>query len=239
MTIAVRVLDKAYRGLTKLLPPTVAGRLDLLRPSYAAAWGGPLNGQEHRRAIVRALAQGIEFDRVIETGTYRGTSTEFFAAVFGTLIETVEGNPRWHAYSRRRLSVHPRVTVHLGDSRTFLRKLTLPTGGETVFIYLDAHWEDDLPLREELEIVMANWSRAVVLVDDFMVPGDPGYAYDDYGPGKALAEEYLPPMPGWALLYPSAHSTDETGAKRGSCVLLSPALTDLVKVKELRLARKL
>jgi predicted O-methyltransferase YrrM len=233
-----KLFEKAYRGLTKQLPPKVAAAFDLQRPSFAAAWGGPLNGQEHRRAIVRALAKAIPFDRVLETGTYRGTSTEFFAAVFGTPVDTVEGNPRYFHYTARRLSAQPKVTVHLGDSRGFLRQLS-GTGGETVFIYLDAHWEEDLPLREELEIIMATWPRAVVMVDDFQVPGDPGYTYDDYGPGKALVEDYLPPMPGWALLYPSIGSAQETGARRGSCVLVSPALVEAAQVAELRAARTL
>jgi hypothetical protein len=32
----------------------------------------------------------------------------------------------------------------------------------------------------------------VAMIDDFRVPGDEGYAYDDYGPGKALTADYLP-----------------------------------------------
>lgn len=224
------VLEKAYRGATKVLPPTVAGQIDLLRPSFAASWGGPLNGQEHRRAIVRALARSVAFDRVLETGTYRGTSTEFFAAVFGTPVDTVEGNLRNFTFSIKRLGSQSQIRVQLGDSRTFLTSLA-GTASETVFIYLDAHWEEDLPLREELEIIKATWPRAVVMIDDFQVPGDSGYAYDDYGPGKALVEGYLPAMPGWALLYPSLPSAQETGAKRGSCVLVSPGLS--VQIPEL------
>lgn len=232
------VLEKAYRGATKVLPPRVAGQIDLLRPSFAAAWGGPLNGQEHRRAIVRALARAVDFDRVLETGTYRGTSTEFFAAVFGTPVDTVEGNLRNFTFSSRRLGAQPKVTVHLGDSRSFLRSLSA-TSSEAVFIYLDAHWEEDLPLREELEIIRATWPRAVVMVDDFQVPGDSGYTYDDYGPGKALVESYLPPLEGWALHYPSLVATKETGARRGCCVLVSPALAADVQVPELTAARTL
>ena len=60
------------------------------------------------------------------------------------------------------------------------------------FVYLDAHWAEELPLAEELCIVASAWTRCVVMVDDFQVPGDSGYAYDDYGPGLALTEDYLP-----------------------------------------------
>ena len=227
------LLNRTYEMVTGLLSPDLAGRLDLYRPGVRESWGGPLNGQERRRAIVRSLARVMDVDVVIETGTYRGTSTEFFSAVFGVPVETVEGNPRLFTYSRRRLAFDPKISVTLGDSRAFLREVAQRRSHQTAFLYLDAHWENELPLREELEIIRDHWKSAAVLVDDFRVPGDDGYGYDDYGAGQALVEEYLPPMPGWTLLYPVAPSATETGARRGSCVLLSPALGD-VALPELR-----
>ena len=59
---------------------------------------------------------------------------------------------------------------------------------QTLFIYLDAHWEEDLPLAEELAVIARATTRCIVMIDDFQVPGD-GYAYDNYGPGKALVED--------------------------------------------------
>lgn len=228
-----RVLERAYRETTERLPAATAARVDLMRPSFRASWGGPLNGQEARRAVVRAIARAVDVDAVLETGTYRGTSTEFFRAVFGVPVETVEANPRFHSYSRRRLAFDTEIAVVLGDSRTFLQDNARRRAGETPFIYLDAHWEEDLPLREELNIVNDAWSSAVVMIDDFAVPGDPGYRYDDYGDGKALVEDYLPALSGWSLRYPTAASVQETGARRGSCVLLSPALAG-VEISGLR-----
>ena len=223
-----RLFDSAYSKATKFLPPDLAGRIDLLRPSFRGSWGGPLNGQQRRCDIVRDLARAISFDRAIETGTYRGTSTEFFSAVMGTPIETVEANPRFLAYSSRRLAILPNVHVVPGDSRPFLQKLAKCPGttNESVFVYLDAHWEGDLPLAEELQIIARSWTQAVVMIDDFQVPDDDGYLFDDYGAGKKLSESYLPTvdLAGWQLFYPKAHSSDETGARRGCCVLVPPAL---------------
>jgi hypothetical protein len=222
--------------------PGLAGRVDLLSPSLREPWGGPLNGQERRREIVRDLAKAIEFDRVLETGTYRGSSTRFFADVFGIPVETVENNRRFFVYSRSRLRRESRITVEFGDSRAFLRRLAaLPSARtETVFVYLDAHWEDDLPLAEELRIVASTWTRCVVMIDDFGVPGDSGYGYDDsYGPEKSLVEAYLPvsALGGWWLSYPSATSEEETGQKQGCCVLASPALSEMAMVPSLRRSR--
>src|SRR5450631_629603 len=133
------------------LSPATLARLDQFRPSQRDRWGGPLNGQAGRRAICQELAVALAFDHVIETGTYRGVSTGFFSSVFGVPVDTVEASPRFFEYSRRRLRPEHRVTVSLGDSRGFLRELSQRPGapGETTFFYLDAHWHEDLPLRDE------------------------------------------------------------------------------------------
>lgn len=223
--------NRVYNRTTSKLPPKVAGRLDLLRPSLASSWGGPLNGQHGRRQIVRDLARAGHFDVALETGTFRGTSTEFFAAVMGVPVVTVEGHPRYFEYSSRRLSFDPSIEVRSGDSREFLRQLaTERPSTDTVFVYLDAHWGDDLPLAEELRAIAGAWDKVVVLIDDFEVPGDPGYGFDDYGPGKTLTASYLPAeeLRDWSLFFPAMPSTQETGAKRGSCVLASPALAEAV-----------
>jgi hypothetical protein len=34
-------------------------------------------------------------------------------------------------------------------------------------VYLDAHWGDDLPLLDELEIVLKAKPEALILIDDF------------------------------------------------------------------------
>ena len=221
-----KALGPGYEGLMALLPPSTAARIELLRPSLRASWGGPMNGQVRRRALVRAIARSVDVDVVIETGTYRGTSTEFFAAVFGVPVETVEANRRFYEYSRRRLAHEPSISVSLGDSREFLRRMAARQSDKTPFIYLDAHWEADLPLREELEIIRTGWTQGVVMIDDFAVPADPGYGFDDYGPGKSLTQDYLPAMPGWSLFYPTAPSAEETGKKRGCGVLLSSSLAE-------------
>src|SRR5206468_11787016 len=59
--------------------------------------------------------------------------------------------------------------------------------------YLDAHWNADLPLAEEIDIIFSRCPSAVVMIDDFQVPSDAGYGYDNYGPGKALVSGYIRP----------------------------------------------
>ena len=232
------MLQRLYDRVTKKLPAPLAGRLDYsLKPSYRTPLGGPLNGQQQRQRIVRELAARIPFDEVVETGTFRATTTSYFSYLFGVPVTTVEAHPRYYAYSRRILQMHPDVTPRFGDSRAALRALAArpSTNNRTVFFYLDAHWNEDLPLHEEVEIIRGTWSRAVVLIDDFKVEGDEGYGFDDYGPHKRLALEILPELPGWGTFFPQAPSLQETGARRGSVLLASPDLVNEVStVRSLR-----
>lgn len=194
-------------------------------PADGRAWGGPMNGQAWRCKLVAELILEAEPVALVETGTYRGTTTEWLSA-FQLPIYTCEASPENYGFSRARLKVIPNVNLMHLDSRAALRKLL---GGplfqelnKPILFYLDAHWNEELPLADEMEIIFSACRRAVVLVDDFQVPDDPGYGFDDYGPGKALTLDYIAEKVrghGLAMFYPRKASQEETGAKRGCIVL--------------------
>jgi hypothetical protein len=227
-----------YERLARHLPTDLVGTLDLVLPYMEMGWRGPLNGQAFRQNVVRNIADALDVDLVIETGTFRGYSTAFFANAFHCAVWTVESNRRWYAHTRARFIFNRRVTVKHGDSRSHLRALARTANrDDLVFVYLDAHWEEDIPLRGELAVIAETWRRAVVMIDDFEVPDDPGYEFDDYGPGKAFKREYLKAsaVATWPAFYPSASSAEETGRRRGCCVLMSPTL-DVLPIVGLRTA---
>jgi hypothetical protein len=123
------------------------------------------------------------------------------------------------------------VTLRHGDSREVLRSLLegplRPLRHSSLFFYLDAHWREELPLAEEIEIVSARCPAAIVMIDDFQVPGDAGYGYDDYGPGQALTPAYIAPAlaaHGLRAFYPSTPSVEESGSRRGCAVLAKDAV---------------
>jgi len=213
--------------IKRFIGEPLRGHIDYFRdPGRGEAWGGPFNGQKARTALFRALMERISPVAIAETGTYLGTTTELFAES-GRLVYTVEGDPRAYGFARARLRKRRNVTLLFGDSRNTLRKLLdgplRSVTGSTLFFYLDAHWNADLPLAEELNIVFGRCPRAVVMVDDFQVPGDPGYGYDDYGPGKKLTQDYIAAvvaMYGLAVFYPATPAIEESGKRRG-CVVLA------------------
>jgi hypothetical protein len=86
----------------------------------------------------------------VETGTYQGSTTAFFAT-FGLPVITAEINPKFAAFSRERLNAWKNVELYESDSVQVLKKLVQENDGRSVptLFYLDAHWAEHLPLREE------------------------------------------------------------------------------------------
>lgn len=201
----------------------VAGVLDFAAEPDMDVWGGAFNGQTLRQDIFSRLARELSVTAFVETGTFRGTSTAFIAG-FGMPVFSCEHNPRYFEYSFQRVGHLPNVSLACSDSRPYLRGLfdnmTLPAG-RTLF-YLDAHWEHDLPLWEEIDLIFVEQPQAVIMIDDFRVPKDLGYGYDDYGPGKCLSVSnlYEAVVSRPSLFFPNEPSHSETGFTRG-CVVLA------------------
>lgn len=203
-----------------MLTPRWRARLDwyAARHNDFVNYGAPMNGQQARLEMTRQIMASCRFSRIVETGTYRSATTVWLAE-FGLPVTTVEVDPECAEFSRRRLKRYPNVELIHGNSVDALGALAAATTRRqaAIFFYLDAHW-GDLPLRDEIKIITTNFPKAVIMIDDFKVPDDPGYGFDDYGPGERLSLDYLarcntPPL---AVYFPSAPSAAETLAKRGS-----------------------
>jgi hypothetical protein len=217
--------------LLRLIGPRRLGALSyVLRPERRLAWGGPFNGQARRCLLFAALVERLQPAFIIETGAHVGTTTEWMAA-FQVPVLTCESSEENFGFAQARLSSLQNVTLTLGDSRQFLRGIfrgrLLDAQLQPIIYYLDAHWNEDLPLAEELDTIFSLCPRAVILIDDFEVPGDAGYGFDDYGPTLTLNASYIAATVrehGLAVFYPSAASSVETGMRRGCVVLCKDAV---------------
>ncbi|WP_009959368.1 hypothetical protein [Verrucomicrobium spinosum] len=213
-----------------------------LYPRKNNSWGGggPFNGQNFRQEIFKELLQQFKFQQIVETGSFRGISTEFMQSVSGLPVTSVEYNPRFFGFSSAKFARNPMVRLNQGDSRPFLQHHLNSDKVKTTwtFIYLDAHWHEDLPLKEELEIIHSSNVPAVIMIDDFEVPDDPSYSYDNYGEGRALNVLYLrgTPFSQRPWFFPSLAGHSETGAKRGTIVMATSErlMEGLRKCKTLR-----
>ena len=180
-------------------------------------WEGfsePFNGQAARREAILRLAAEFKPDAWIETGTFLGHTTRFLAEQ-GPPVYTVEIDPAWFRLAKRSLRRHSNLTMICGDSVEGLRLLLDREDFSRPFFYLDAHWFERLPLAEEVSLILAGWEEAIIVIDDFLVPGQPGYGYDILA-GVPLSSELLELPADAALAYPTIPAVEETGARRGT-----------------------
>lgn len=152
------------------------------------------HGDEFFQKIVKDIVQKHHLKSAIETGTYHGDSSLFMEEL-GLAVNTIEAREDYFNHAKERFRQR-RVFNFLGDSRSFLKTI-LHAFPESCLVFLDAHWQDDWPLKEELDILINVRSKTknVVIIDDFDVPnsrmkgsaGGGGTVGDPlYGPRKEI-----------------------------------------------------
>lgn len=226
----MKKVRQVSKRIAERIDPRIVAATEWVRPNTYMSPLGPMNGQAARRAMVVDVVTQMRPLAMVESGTYRGGTTGFLADISGVHVYSVEASLRWHTFARWLHGNRQQIHLHHGDSRSFLRRLAKDPSipHERVMFYLDAHWNEDLPLAEELLIIQNSWEESAILIDDFEVPGDPEYGFDDYGPGATLTEPIIPvEMSAWQRMYPTTPAANETGAKRGCIVLAAPGLTIL------------
>jgi hypothetical protein len=180
-----------------------------------------MNGQEARLRAAREIIDHCRIEQIVETGTNRGDTADWFAQI-GLPFYTVEIKPRWYEFSRLRLRKYKNARIAEGRSTDLINDLASDPSRRVLrtLFYLDAHWQKYLPLRDEVELIADHFPKSVTMIDDFQVPDDPGYRFDDYGPGQKLSLEYIRPVNRkFSIFFPSTTSHEETGRRRGSVVL--------------------
>jgi predicted O-methyltransferase YrrM len=185
------------------------------------------NGQKSRVRVFRAIDGAVSFENYIETGTFLGMTTDFLARTatsHAARVYSCELDDRHFAIANRTVGDLPNVHLHHANSVDFLRSLSSKVCEATNFVYLDAHWNDYLPLRDELAI-LKDWPKTVVLIDDFKVPSDPRFGWDKYDEDREICLEHIAGTFGdHAIYFPSYPAADEgTAHPRGYAVIAMSA----------------
>lgn len=201
-----------------------AAAKDRENPERPNSWGEkPFNGQEKRVALFQTLVKQIKFGAVVETGTFRGSTTLFFRQCSGVDVYSCELSDRYFEYASARLAGHDGIHLYKSDSRDFLVHLSKDPKLENknIFFYLDAHWNADLLLLEELQFIFKHFESPIIMIDDFEVPHRDDYDFDDYGENAILSIDIIAPVltEEISLFYPSWQPQGEYNGRRGFVIL--------------------
>jgi hypothetical protein len=199
-----------------------AVRVVVQSPSYRHGDVAGFNAQKGRKRIFQDLLEKFDFSYIIETGTYLGDTAGYMAKTSGLPVFSSELNPSLYSLAKMRLKEIPSVSLHNSDSREFLENLgrNPEITGKKCFLYLDAHWGKNLPLKEEISIVASRWEKFIMMIDDFQVPCDDGYVHDSYGTLEYIDFPRLRSNFGLCAYFPAMPSQEEPTGATG-CVILA------------------
>jgi predicted O-methyltransferase YrrM len=207
-------------GLTKSHPRL----LTFARRIRAAITGKPygFNRQKMRVRAFHAITLAVRFDNFIETGSHIGKTTLFLTAIakrHRAKVYSCEINDEYFEIAKATTRGAKNLQLHHEDSVKFLSKLGPIVRKEFNFIYLDAHWYDYLPLKDELSII-STWPNSIVMIDDFKVPFDDGFGWDRYDDDREICMRYIEgAVAGKPIFFPAYGAASEGTVARGYCVI--------------------
>lgn len=146
----------------------------------------PFNGDTTITKEFLALKNKFDIKVAIETGTCLGYTTLWLSENF-ELVKSVEYHPEYFNIAKNRLK--DRTNTELVQGKSELNLPSLLAANQRTIFFLDAHWGQDCPLEEELDII--SWYYAhpnccshltlpIITIHDFKVPGNPDLGYDSY-----------------------------------------------------------
>lgn len=145
-------------------------------------------------------------DLFVETGTNVGQTAKYVADRHQNIrVLSCEPDGESFAQAVDRLGAYDRVELHNERSQEFLPR-ALERDFEAATFFLDAHGDGfEWPLRLEIDLLTAKLSEAVILIDDFRVPGKSRFSYDAYDGQEcslAYVREALDDGNEYTLIYP-------------------------------------
>lgn len=140
-------------------------------------------------AVVNGLIQAYKPDRFVETGTYKAETIRYVAAKYPELpIYSAEIVPDLYSLCLQLCRPYPNIYLYNMDSVSFLRQIREELSDGLSMFWLDAHWYNPPPLREECKVV-ASLDKYVALLDDFACNNprfDGDMLFDDKGNPMAV-----------------------------------------------------
>jgi predicted O-methyltransferase YrrM len=213
-----------------------------INPSLFDLWyAQALNGQYKRLEFFLILLSMTKSKLIIETGTYLGSSTIFFAN-FINKVYTIESNQNFFMVSQKRFKKLnlPNIEGVLGRSEMQLSSILkgLPSNSNEILLaYLDAHWDKEIPTTLELNELSTWGGPFIAMVDDFRVEDDYGYGFDQYE-DIIVSKTLIPKTKNLFLYFPNIKSDDECGARRGLGIILNEKAKEIINPRFFEICRQ-
>jgi predicted O-methyltransferase YrrM len=118
------------------------------------------------------LVKDLKIDCIVETGTFRGTTTAFLSETFPEIdIYTIEVDFKTYLEAGKNLESYKNIKLLSGSSEKVLEALLPQLKDKRILFYLDAHWEEYWPLLDEFEAIRKTAKdNCCIVIDDFKVP---------------------------------------------------------------------
>jgi len=130
-----------------------------------------------------SLVKENGIDTIFETGTCLGKSTKILSETFpDAKIFSYEALQENYVAASSFCQDNNNVVIRNISSPDGLRE-DVVAGKSNVLFFLDAHWGENWPIREELSVMKEKGITPVVIVHDFFVPDGNGgskYGFDSY-----------------------------------------------------------
>lgn len=150
----------------------------------------PMNGDDFITKEMVRLKEIYGLKVAIETGTCFGSTSLWMAKNF-PLVLTIESNEGYQAVAKERAKNDGigNIVFYLGLSQTVLPVILekYNVGDDALFL-LDAHWQHDCPLLDELKAIANYGIKPCIVIHDVKNPTDDRFGFDEY----PITKEGLP-----------------------------------------------
>lgn len=182
---------------------------------------------------LKKLITKFKIKSIVETGTFLGWTTKCLAEL--STVISIEISDEYYNKAVANLGLEKiynpetnedlkhatngdTIIVFNEDSVSFLNNIHGMYNDKILF-FLDAHWGDVCPLKDELKAIANHKVKPVIAIHDWKVPNEPTLGYDSYK-GQAFTYEWIKPeldaiygIDGYDYHYNSDKLSE--GAKRG------------------------
>jgi hypothetical protein len=132
------------------------------------------SSQVKKRKIIKSLGLNHNIQIIVETGTYLGQSTKFFAREFHK-VYSIELDQQLYKYSKNKLRKRKNITLFCGNSKDVLPRILSDLTGPSIF-FLDGHasggvtsiGEEPSPIKYELNLLENFYfiENSIIICDD-------------------------------------------------------------------------